>query len=961
MGGEPHFAVDLITRLGSGSNPCFPFWLPSTGIQSKPMTNNKLLTTFALATFSLSVANAADVFTPGFLKREYFPGQTRPAVEDGTAGAPASVTALSSFESPTNVAENYAQRVSGFFVPATTGDYVFFLAADDDTDLFLSTDNTPANKKLIAQEAGWSGVRSYNTVGGGSTVEDKRSDQFAASEWTPTPNQITLTANQQYYIEAVHHEGGGGDNLAVYIKLAAEEDPANGAAPSAAGGSFGFFAAPATITITTAPQNQTIVEGKNATLSVTATTTSAYGIASYQWKKNGTAIPGATGPTFTLPVQTLADTGAKYTVEVNAAGAPVQESAAATVTVVADTTPPNLVSAGSLKTFAGGSEVGLLFDEALTGSTTTAVANYTIDNGAAITAARYVTNSSGLNSFQQGVILSVTGVTPGNTYTVTAKGVADAKGNAIATPQSATFTASNFSWISLGATVNGVSNEAIAVGTNGFNLVNGGNAFWGSTDDITMVYEPVSGDFDKEAQVEWNDPSSNWARAGISARESLNKGQPTTDATGDNPASRYQMILADPMTKFNGSGANNAFETNRRLDTGGATSARAGGGQPNYPNAYVRLKRVGQRISMFYSNDGQTWRNLGTTDFGDDTVSAEGPLPAQLFVGPTLGVENGNITGEGGTVEQQGAFAGRFRSYGDIPQKARGTQAYSIGLNFGANEEGAQLSTNDVAGVNAVAQANWNNIFGNEVTGQTGIAADKAGASQTTSVTVDVSGSGNTWASQGPRGENNNLLTDNDNILMTGYLDTGDATTTQVKIDSIPTDLTSAGYDVVVYALGGVGDKGGTYRVTDASGTALAEPVALTALVNPTNYVRVGSVATAPTNGNFIVFTNIKASSIIVEATTADSLGTGSTPRAPINAIQLVSPTGLAGGGPGPGPGGDTTASITVSGTTITISSSNGGTVQGTDTLSPANWQDVGAAPQNVQATGRSRFFRIKK
>src|SRR5262245_10163679 len=239
------------------------------------MTTNKLLSTFAMATLSLSVVHAADVFTPGFLKREFFAGKTRQDVEVGTAVDPTSVSSVSTFEAPTNVAYNYAQRVSGFYTPATTGDYVFFLATDDDGDLFLSTDDNPANKKLIAQEAGWSGVRSWLTVGGGSTAEDKRSDSFSASEW-PTPNQITLTLGQRYYVEAVEHEGGGGDNLAVYIKLAADADPADGDAPSLAGGSIGFFAAPATITIGTQPANASVVEGKNTTLSVNATTTSIY-------------------------------------------------------------------------------------------------------------------------------------------------------------------------------------------------------------------------------------------------------------------------------------------------------------------------------------------------------------------------------------------------------------------------------------------------------------------------------------------------------------------------------------------------------------------------------------------------------------------------------------------------------------------------------------------------------------
>ena len=44
------------------------------------------------------------------------------------------VVVQSSGESAANVMDNYASRVSGYFIPPTTGEYVFFLAADDDAD-----------------------------------------------------------------------------------------------------------------------------------------------------------------------------------------------------------------------------------------------------------------------------------------------------------------------------------------------------------------------------------------------------------------------------------------------------------------------------------------------------------------------------------------------------------------------------------------------------------------------------------------------------------------------------------------------------------------------------------------------------------------------------------------------------------------------------------------------------------
>jgi hypothetical protein len=84
--------------------------------------------------------------------------------------------------------------------------------------------------------------------------------------------------------------------------------------------------------------------------------------------------------------------------------------------------------------------------------------------------------------------------------------------------------------------------------------------------------------------------------------------------------------------------------------------------------------------------------------------------------------------------------------------------------------------------------------------------------------------------------------------------------------------------------------------------------------------------------------------------------GAAGTKVTTIAAIQLTDkPTGTT-----PGGGGDSTASISINGTTITISSSAGGTVQASESLSAPNWQDIGAAPQNVQATGAQRYFRIR-
>jgi hypothetical protein len=87
--------------------------------------------------------------------------------------------------------------------------------------------------------------------------------------------------------------------------------------------------APAAVAITTQPAGQTAYVGQTATFSVVATGSPAL---TYQWRKGGTAIAGATGSSYTTPVLAAADNGASYTVVVTN---PVNSvtSAAAALTV----------------------------------------------------------------------------------------------------------------------------------------------------------------------------------------------------------------------------------------------------------------------------------------------------------------------------------------------------------------------------------------------------------------------------------------------------------------------------------------------------------------------------------------------------------------------------------------------------------------------------------------------------
>ena len=58
------------------------------------------------------------------------------------------------FEAPTDVLENYGQRMHGYVVPPVTGSYTFWMSSDDGGELWLSTDSNPAHATLIASVIG---------------------------------------------------------------------------------------------------------------------------------------------------------------------------------------------------------------------------------------------------------------------------------------------------------------------------------------------------------------------------------------------------------------------------------------------------------------------------------------------------------------------------------------------------------------------------------------------------------------------------------------------------------------------------------------------------------------------------------------------------------------------------------------------------------------------------------------
>jgi hypothetical protein len=70
---------------------------------------------------------------------------------------------FTAFETEVNSGmNNYGQRLRGFVVPPATGNYVFWIASDDASDLFISTDETPQNERLVASVSTWTSWREFS-------------------------------------------------------------------------------------------------------------------------------------------------------------------------------------------------------------------------------------------------------------------------------------------------------------------------------------------------------------------------------------------------------------------------------------------------------------------------------------------------------------------------------------------------------------------------------------------------------------------------------------------------------------------------------------------------------------------------------------------------------------------------------------------------------------------------------
>jgi len=94
--------------------------------------------------------------------------------------------------------DQYGGRLSGWIKPTETADYNLFIRSDDLSELWLSTDETAANKAMIANVTACCGPFREPDLG-----------------FSETSAAIHLEQGKRYYVEALWKEGGGGDYVDV--------------------------------------------------------------------------------------------------------------------------------------------------------------------------------------------------------------------------------------------------------------------------------------------------------------------------------------------------------------------------------------------------------------------------------------------------------------------------------------------------------------------------------------------------------------------------------------------------------------------------------------------------------------------------------------------------------------------------------------------------------------------------
>ena len=152
--------------------------------------------TAAAAVTGSSVVNFT-IYPTGGVSREVLGVASGPNVSDITlpSGTPAHDT-IATLDEDVDYAANMGERLRGYLVPPKTGNYYFWIAANNNAELWISNDAESVNKVRRASVIASSGKYVWNNA----LVTQQ-------SPW------LALVAGQKYYFEVLHNKGPVGDHF----------------------------------------------------------------------------------------------------------------------------------------------------------------------------------------------------------------------------------------------------------------------------------------------------------------------------------------------------------------------------------------------------------------------------------------------------------------------------------------------------------------------------------------------------------------------------------------------------------------------------------------------------------------------------------------------------------------------------------------------------------------------------
>ncbi len=361
------------------------------------------------------------------------------------------------------------------------------------------------------------------------------------------------------------------------------------------------------VSITSPADGQVVAPGSDVTINANAS--SAEGIALVEFFLDDTKVGEDTTSPYTATAMNVPE--GRHDITAKATDNRGFTSVAV-VQIFADNTPPALLSVGSHD----GTTVGLCFSEPLDADSAMDEFNYFVTNGGT----RITVTEAQLAPENSAVVILTLASPVSDGFTVDVVGVRDEPGNVVPPGTRGTGDVIGLTGVDLvrvAGTDPANPGVAFSCSNNCVTVMADGSDIWNEADAGYFVHSQRTGDFDVKVQVKSLELTDVWAKATLMARTDLTGGSANVFVASTPQQGRSSFVMQErpvangPSQRV--SGSNEVFYVDASA---------------SYPDIWLRLQRMGELFTGFYSTNGMDW-----VQFAQSTRS---DLPSSLFVGLAL-------------------------------------------------------------------------------------------------------------------------------------------------------------------------------------------------------------------------------------------------------------------------------------------------------------------------------------